>query len=111
MKEFERIGKDLIKLFDELDSIDNSELSIEEWLQKQKDFPRVWKLVKKQRIINKITKLISYKFSYHEMYMAVANLARVDSIQFSDPGTKKVWLNRYWKLRDHLKDYSIWRTR
>jgi hypothetical protein len=69
-------------------------------------FSMIWRLVHRQRAANKVMKMLSEDyglFSYYNMYMGVANLARVDSLKYEHPETKGVWYGRYLKLKNHLR--------
>jgi|ERR1019366_412752 hypothetical protein len=72
------------------------------WMDSFSDFKCLWRNVKRQRLINKLMKLMTWYASYNDAYMAVANLARADSIKYHSPDTKDVWMRRYWLLRNHL---------
>lgn len=63
--------------------------------------------VKRQRLANKVVKdlyNVTGQFSFHNMIMAVFNLARVEAIDFAKhkitAESAKVWKGRYYRLFD-----------
>lgn len=61
----------------------------------------VLKSINRQRAANKIIDELAWHFSYHTLYMAIANLARLDSIKNINPETKQIWWQRYLDMVDH----------
>jgi hypothetical protein len=59
--------------------------------------------INRQRVSNKIFNELAWHFSYHTMYMSVADLARRDSIINANPETKQVWWQRYLDMVNHAE--------
>lgn len=82
---------------------------LEEWPKSV--FEMVWQQVKRQRLANKLLKRIYQEqgvLSFHNIEMALANLARIESKKLIGE-SKEIWWRRYLEIRYKglLRPYRI----
>lgn len=101
---------ELQKLREQEDYTLYPDLNSDDWYYKQ-EWHRLKRAIHKQRLLNKLIKEIYEEagiFSFRDMEMAIANLARIESTKLKGE-SKEIWWRRYLGIRYKglLRPYRI----